>query len=146
MASLNKVMLIGRLGQDPECKEVTNGLVANFTIATNEYWNDKQGQKQESTEWHKIVVWGKQAELAQSFLKKGSQVYVEGKNQTSSWETQTGETRYKTEVSVHKIQFLDSKQSDGETQTKHDIMDYAPKQPAAATQPHKNQMGDDIPF
>jgi single-strand DNA-binding protein len=133
MASLNKVMLIGRLGQDPECKQVGDSLVANFTVATNEYWKDKAtGEKKELTEWHKIVVWGKQAELAQSFLKSGSQVYLEGKVQTRQWEDKEGNKRYTTEIKVNVIQFLDSK-SDAGTSS---IMDYAPKAKVA----------DDIPF
>jgi len=108
MANLNKVELIGRLGQDPICKEVGDDLVANFSLATNEYWKDKKGEKQEKTEWHNIVMWGAQAKLAQSFLKKGSQVFLEGKNQTRKWEKE-GEPRYTTEVVARSVQFLDSK-------------------------------------
>jgi single-strand DNA-binding protein len=115
MASLNKVELIGRLGGDPECREVGDSLVANFNLATNEYWKDKNGEKQESTEWHKIVMWGPQAKLAQSFLKKGSQVFLEGKNQTRQWETKEGEKRYTTEVNVRSFQFLDSKSGSSDT-------------------------------
>ena len=134
MASLNKVMLIGRLGQDPECKQVGDSLVANFSIASNEYWNDKaSGERKETTEWHKIVMWGKQAELAQSFLKSGSQIYLEGKIQTRAWETKEGDKRYTTEIKVNNFQFLDSK-SDAGTSS---IMAY-PKQEAAVP--------DDIPF
>ena len=127
MASLNKVMLIGRLGQDPECKQVGDSLVANFTVATNEYWNDKAtGEKKELTEWHKIVVWGKQAELAQAFLKSGSQVYLEGKVQTRQWEDKEGNKRYTTEIKVNVIQFLDTKSDAGTSkagapQTQDDI-------------------------
>ena len=78
MANLNKVTLIGRLGQDPEIRYTQSGsAVANATIATNDYWTDKQGEKQERTEWHSLVMWGRLADLAQSYLKKGSQVYVE---------------------------------------------------------------------
>ena len=113
MASLNKVQLIGRLGQDPECRQVGDSTVCNFSVATNEYWNDKAtGEKKESTEWHRIVVWNKQAELAQAFLKSGSQVYLEGKIQTNEWE-KDGEKRYTTEVKVSTIQFLDTKSDAG---------------------------------
>jgi len=114
MASLNKVMLIGRLGQDPKCTQVGDSLVANFSVATNEYWNDKvTGEKMESTEWHRVVVWNKQAELAQAFLKSGSQVYLEGKIQTREWENKEGEKRYTTEIKVNVIQFLDTKSDAG---------------------------------
>jgi single-strand DNA-binding protein len=126
MASLNKVELIGRLGGDPECREVGDDLVANFNLATNEYWKDKNtGEKQEKTEWHKIVMWGAQARLAQSFLKKGSQVYLEGKNQTRQWETKEGEKRYTTEVNVRSLQFLDSKSEGGASAGEKDDIPYS---------------------
>ena len=86
MAGLNKVMLIGNLGKDPEVRYTPSGqAVANFNIATNESWTDKAGQKQERTEWHRIVVWGKAAELCGEYLSKGRQVYIEGKLQTREW-------------------------------------------------------------
>ena len=114
MANLNKVMLIGRLGQDPEIRYTQSGsAVANATIATNDYWTDKQGEKQERTEWHSLVLWDRLADLAQSYLKKGSQVYVEGRLQTRNWEDQQGQKHYKTEVVVTTMQFLDTKSSEG---------------------------------
>ena len=113
MANLNKVMLIGRLGQDPEIRYTQSGsAVANATIATNDYWTDKQGEKQERTEWHSLVLWDRLADLAQSYLKKGSQVYVEGRLQTKNWEDQQGQKHYKTEVVVTTMQFLDTKSSE----------------------------------
>ena len=116
MANLNKVTLIGRLGQDPEIRYTQSGsAVANATIATNDFWTDKQGEKQERTEWHSLVLWGKLADLAQSYLKKGSQVYVEGRLQTRDWEDQQGQKHYKTEVVVTTMQFLDSKISDSDS-------------------------------
>ena len=97
MANLNKVTLIGRLGQDPEIRYTPSGsAVASVNIATNDYWTDKQGEKQERTEWHSLVFWGKLADRAQSYLKKGSQVYVEGRLQTRDWEDQQGQKHYKT--------------------------------------------------
>ena len=115
MANLNKVTLIGRLGQDPEIRYTQSGsAVANTTIATNDYWTDKQGEKQERTEWHSLVMWGRLADLAQSYLKKGSQVYVEGRLQTRDWEDQQGQKHYKTEVVVTTMQFLDSRISESE--------------------------------
>ena len=114
MANLNKVMLIGRFGQDPEIRYTQSGsAVANATIATNDYWTDKQGEKQERTEWHSLVLWDRLADLAQSYLKKGSQVYVEGRLQTRNWEDQQGQKHYKTEVVVTTMQFLDTKSSEG---------------------------------
>ncbi len=105
--SINKVILIGRLGQNPEVRSTPSGSsVANFSIATSEAWNDKSGQKQERTEWHRIVVWGKQAELCQQYLSKGRQVYIEGKLQTRQWQDKDGQTKYTTEVHAQSIQFL----------------------------------------
>ena len=111
MANLNKVMLIGRLGQDPELKNHDGGnSVCNFSIATNETWNDKKtNEKVENTEWHNIVMWGRLAELASEYLRKGSQVYVEGKLQTRNWDDDSGNKRYKTEVVAFKMEFMDSK-------------------------------------
>lgn len=112
--SLNKVMLIGRLGQDPELKYTPSGsAVCNFSMATSESWTDKAGQKQEKTEWHRIVVWGKLAELCNQYLGKGRQAFVEGKLQTRSWEDKEGQKKYTTEVMANTVQFLDSKQAAG---------------------------------
>tara|TARA_B100001250_G_C19577348_1_gene690378 strand:+ start:199 stop:666 length:468 start_codon:yes stop_codon:yes gene_type:complete len=116
MASLNKVMLIGRLGQDPEIRYTQSGsAVANVNIATNDYWTDKKGEKQERTEWHSLVLWGKLADLAQSYLKKGSQIYIEGRIQTRDWEDEQSQKHYKTEIVVTTIQFLDTKMSENIT-------------------------------
>jgi single-strand DNA-binding protein len=99
MAGLNKVMLIGNLGKDPEVRYTQGGqAVANFSLATNESWTDKAGQKQERTEWHRIVVWGKAAELCGEYLSKGRQVYIEGKLQTREWTNKEGQKQYSTEV------------------------------------------------
>ena len=99
MAGLNKVMLIGNLGKDPEVRYTQGGqAVANFNIATNESWTDKAGQKQERTEWHRFVVWGKAAELCGEYLSKGRQVYIEGKLQTREWTNKEGQKQYSTEV------------------------------------------------
>lgn len=105
---VNKVILIGRLGADPEVRYTSNGgAVANFRLATNETWVDKSGQKQERTEWHKVVVWGKLGELCGQYLTKGRQAYVEGRLQTKEWE-KDGTKRYTTEVVAQNIQFLGS--------------------------------------
>ena len=110
MLGVNKVILIGNLGKDPELRRTSNGnSVASFTIATTERWNDKNsGGKQEHTEWHNIVVWGKLAELAHQYLKKGKSVYIEGKISTRSWDDKDGIKRYKTEIVANQLQFLGS--------------------------------------
>ncbi len=106
-SGLNKVLLIGNLGKDPEVRYTPGGqAVANFTIATNESWTDKQGQKQERTEWHRIVAWGKTAELCGEYLSKGRQVYVEGKLQTREWQNKEGQKQYTTEVVANQVLFL----------------------------------------
>ncbi|HUP56347.1 MAG TPA: single-stranded DNA-binding protein [Bdellovibrionota bacterium] len=105
--SVNKVILVGRLGQNPEVRYTPSGAaVANFSVATNENWTDKQGQKQERTEWHRVVVWGKLAELCNQYLSKGRQVYLEGRLQTREWEDKTGVKKYTTEVHAQTVQFL----------------------------------------
>jgi len=103
-SGVNKVILIGNLGKDPEVRYTPSGqAVANFTIATNENWTDKQGQKQERTEWHRIVVWGKPAELCGEYLSKGRQVYVEGRLQTREWTNKEGAKQYTTEVVANPV-------------------------------------------
>lgn len=105
--SVNKVILVGRLGQNPEVRYTPAGAaVANFSVATNETWTDKNGQKQERTEWHKVVVWGKLAELCNQFLAKGRQVYLEGRLQTRQWQDKDGQTKYTTEIQAQTVQFL----------------------------------------
>jgi single-strand DNA-binding protein len=105
--SVNKVILVGRLGQNPEVKYTPSGAaVANFSVATNESWVDKSGQKQERTEWHRVVVWGKLAELCAQYLSKGRQCYLEGRLQTRQWQDKDGQTKYTTEVQAQTVQFL----------------------------------------
>lgn len=106
MAGINKVIILGRLGQDPEMKAVGQGsTVTRLNVATSENWTDKNGQKQERTEWHRITVWGKLAELCGKYLAKGRQVYVEGKLQTRSWED-NGVKKYATDIVASTVQFL----------------------------------------
>ncbi len=110
MAGLNKVMLIGHLGRDPEIRYTQQGLaVVNFSLATTEQWTDKNsGERQEKTEWHRIVVFGKQAEICEKYLSKGRQVYIEGRLQTSTYE-KDGQTHYATDIVASNFQFLGSK-------------------------------------
>ena len=107
MAGVNKVIIVGRLGADPEVRTVgQGGTVTRLSIATSENWVDKEGQKQERTEWHRVVVWGRLAEICSKHLSKGRQVYVEGRLQTRSWEDQQGQKRYSTEIVANTVQFL----------------------------------------
>jgi len=107
MGSVNKVILVGNLGADPELKYTpSNRPVCNLSIATNEVWKDKSGQKQEKVEWHRVNVWGDQAEHCSKYLAKGRMVYVEGKLQTRKWQDKEGKDRYSTEVVADRVVFL----------------------------------------
>ena len=107
---VNKVILIGNIGADPELRYTASGTaVTNFNMATNESWTDNSGERQERTEWHRIVVWRRLAEICNQYLRKGSKVYIEGRLQTRSWEGQDGQKRYTTEVVAGEMQMLDSR-------------------------------------
>lgn len=133
MSGVNKAIIIGNLGQTPEMKYLTNGdAVCNISIATSESWKDKNtGEKQERTEWHRVVMFRRLAEIAGQYLKKGSKVYVEGKLQTRKWEDQKGIERYTTEIVASQLQMLDSRGGDqqqqntflpGNTTTSNDVV------------------------
>jgi single-strand DNA-binding protein len=114
MASVNKVILIGNLGRDPETRYMPDGgAVTNVSIATTDVWKDKQGEKQERTEWHRVAFFGKLAEIAGEYLKKGSQVYVEGRLQTRKWQDKEGQDKYTTEIVADRMQMLGSRQGQG---------------------------------
>jgi single-strand DNA-binding protein len=107
MASVNKVILVGNLGRDPEIRYTPSGqAVANFTLATSENFTNREGKREERTEWHRIVVWGKTAELCTQYLAKGRSVYIEGRLQTREWEDKEGQKRRTTEVVAQSVQFL----------------------------------------
>lgn len=149
MAGVNKVILIGRLGKDPDVRYTPSGqAVANFTMATSENWTGKDGQKQERTEWHRIVVWGRLAELCKDYLKKGRQVYIDGKLQTRSWDDKEGKKMYTTEIVANTVQFLGSNQDKTTGVTDNDGVEYiAPENNAPAFEPNVTQINDDeIPF
>lgn len=111
--SVNKVIILGRLGQDPELKYTPGGApVCNFSLATSENWTDKSGQKQEKTEWHRVVVWGKLAELCNQYLAKGRQAFVEGRLQTRSWDDKDGNKKYMTEINATTVQFIGGASAD----------------------------------
>ena len=107
MAGVNKAILVGNLGRDPELRHTPNGqAVVNFTLATSETWTDKSGERQERTEWHRIVVWGRTAEMCNQYLSKGRTVYVEGRIQTREWEDKEGNKRYTTEINAQNVNFI----------------------------------------
>ena len=114
-SSVNKVILIGRLGKDPEIRSTPQGTtVAKFTIATDERFTDRNGEKQERTEWHNIVAWSKLAEICGQYLKKGKLVYIEGQLRTDSWEDkESGQKRYRTEIVAQNMQMLDRRGDEG---------------------------------
>jgi len=123
--AVNKVILLGRLGSDPELKySKSNKAFAKVSLATSEKWKDQNGQYQESTEWHRLVFWGKLAETVEKYLRKGSRIYLEGRLKTNKWDTTEGEKRETTEISVMSIDFLDPKPS-AEGQTQHPAQDAA---------------------
>jgi len=112
MSGLNKIMIIGRLGMDPVCRQINTGLVANLRIATSETWKDKAtGAKKDKTEWHSVVLYGRLAEIAQQYFKKGSNVYIEGSIRTRKWQDKSGADRYTTEIIGAAVQMLDSRAS-----------------------------------
>lgn len=114
MASVNKVILIGNLGKDPEMRYMPSGdAIANFSIATTDTWKDKNGEKQEKTEWHRISMFGRQAEVAGEYLKKGSPVYIEGRLQTRKWQNKEGQDQYTTEVVADRMQMLGGRSGGG---------------------------------
>ena len=115
MPSLNKVMIIGNLGRDPEMRFTANGqAVANFSVACNRRYTTRDGEQRDETEWVRVVCWGRQAEIAGQYLQRGSQVFVEGRLQTRSWEDQQGQTRYMTEVVANNFQMLGSRGGGGD--------------------------------
>ncbi len=138
MSGVNKVILLGNLGKDPEIKELENNKVANVSIATSEVYKDKDGERQEKTEWHRVVMWGKLAELAEKYLQKGSMVYVEGRLKTRQWQDQDGNTKYATEIVASSMTFVGGKPADKSKQpsTGHDQVEGDP--PADEE--------DDLPF
>ena len=162
--SVNKVILIGRLGKDPETRYMTNGeAVTNATLATSENWKDKSGEKQEKTEWHNLVFYRRLAEIAGEYQKKGSQIYVEGKLQTRKWQTKEGQDRYSTEIVVNEMTMLGGKPHGGEHSAPAERDSNpagrpggAPSKPAPERQPNTSasttktgafdNFDDDIPF
>jgi single-strand DNA-binding protein len=121
MTGVNKVILIGRLGKDPEIRYTPGGTaVANFTMATSEQWTNKDGQKQEKTEWHRIEAWKRLGEICGEYLRKGSQVYIEGRLQTDTWEDRDGKKRYTTKIVASAMQMLGPASKEGRMESSGD--------------------------
>ena len=168
MAGINKVIIVGRLGNDPEIRTMPNGeAVANISVATSETWTDKNtGERRETTEWHRIVFYRRQAEVVGEYLRKGSQVYVEGRLRTRKWQDQNGQDRYTTEIQGDVMQMLDSRNAGNQGGDYGYAPQSAPQQysqqpsyqsqssprqatkPASAPQPEPalDSFDDDIPF
>ena len=144
--TVNKVILIGRLGKDPDMRYTPSGTaVANFSLATNSSFKDSDGNWQDKTEWHNIVTFGRTAEIAGEYLKKGKLVYIDGRLQTSSWEDQNGQKRYKTEVVASELQLIGSR-GDSESSADTSAADAEDEVPAAEDIPPANEEEDDLPF
>ena len=151
---VNKVLLIVRLGNDPEVRYTSNGgAVANFNVATNESWTGKDGQKQEKTAWHRVVVWGKLAELCGQYLSKGRQIYIEGKLQTRDWTDKEGAKRYTTEIVAQNVQFLGGSSERGASNNASDFSGQgAGASGGSEFEPHhmaeepKSFSDDEVPF
>ena len=139
---VNKVIIVGNLGADPDAKSMPSGkMVANFSVATTESWNDRDtGERQEKTEWHRVVFFGRIAEIADQYLKKGSQVYVEGKLQTRKWEDRDGNERWTTEIVGSQLEMLGDRMGSGSSQSNN--MD----QSTSKSNFSDDEFDDDIPF
>lgn len=161
MASVNKVILVGNLGRDPETRYMPDGgAITNVSIATTDSWKDKNGDKQERTEWHRVAFFGKLAEIAGEYLKKGSQVYVEGRLQTRKWQDKDGAEKYTTEVIADRMQMLGRREgmggggdSDSGSGGSYDRGERGSSAPSGASKPQSkggatkfDDMDDDIPF
>ena len=151
MAGINKVILVGNLGAKPEVKYASNGnAISNLSVATSESWTDKStGQKQERTEWHRVSLFGKLAEIAGHYLDKGSKVYVEGKLQTRKWQDQNGQARYTTEIVVSgfhgTLQMLDRRDDSSSSASSENVTEKDQSEPSI-TPVSKDEFEDDIPF
>jgi len=153
MASVNKVILVGNLGRDPETRYTTSGdAVTNIRLATTDTWKDKNGEKQERTEWHSVVFYGRQAEIAGEYLKKGRQIYVEGRIQTRKWQDKEGQDRYTTEIVADRMQMLGSREGSGapsggdEPPARERASAGATKAASAPAKKNVDDLDDDIPF
>ena len=156
--SVNKVMLVGRLGQDPDVRYMPNETaVCNFSLATSRRYKNKDGERVENTEWHRVVMFGKLAEIAKEYVKKGSQIYIEGRLQTRKWQTKEGQDRYTTEIVAENMTMLGGKSDSAEgsnqssndsefSQEKKQSKEAMPESAAPSKNPFDALVDDDIPF
>jgi len=144
---INKVIVVGNLGQDPETRYMPSGsAVTNFTVATNESWKDKQtGEQKDRTEWHRVAMFGRLAEIAAEYLRKGSQVYIEGKLRTRKWQDRDGKDRYTTEIIADEMQMLGGRGGGGSAPMSSDSAP-ASAPAGAPPAPPADDFDDDIPF
>jgi single-strand DNA-binding protein len=154
MASVNKVILIGNVGRDPETRYMPSGdAIVNLSLATTDTWKDKNGEKQERTEWHRVAFFGKTAEIAGQYLRKGSQVYIEGRLQTRKWTDKEGQERYTTEIVADRMQMLGSRGGGGDAPMDREPAPAARPEQRPASPPQGgtgakgfDDIDDDIPF
>lgn len=157
MASVNKAILVGNLGKDPEVRYLPSGeAIANITLATTDSWKDKSGVKQEKTEWHRVSFFGRQAEVVGEYLRKGSQVYIEGRIQTRKWTDKEGQERYTTEIVADRMQMLGGRSGGGGSFAVEDSPAPSRGEPRRNAEPARSaapasggfgdQFDDDIPF
>ena len=151
MASVNKVILVGKLGADPETRYTQGGdAICTIRLATSESWKDKSsGEKREVTEWHRVVFYRKLAEVAGQYLKKGAQIYIEGRIKTRKWQDRDGQDRYTTEIEANEFQMLDRKPANGQqgdAGERNRDGEYAPPPRPNSSQATFDDLGDDIPF
>lgn len=136
---VNKVILIGNLGAEPEVRAAANGtVITNLRVATSEAWKDQQGQLQERTEWHRVVMFGRTAEIARDYLRKGSKIFLEGRLQTRKWQDKEGRDQYTTEVVANELQMLDSAEGGQDTRPA--------REPKPERKPGTVDFDDDVPF
>lgn len=149
MASVNKAILIGNLGKDPETRYMSNGdAVTNITVATTYTWKDKNGEKQEKTEWHRVTFYRKLAEIADEYLKKGQSVYIEGRLETRKWDDKNGIERYTTEIIANDMKMLSSRSGSGgfESPEHKEDSSTSPRPSSVKSTTGFDDMDDDIPF
>ena len=147
MCGVNKVILVGNLGKDPEVKHLDTGVsVANFSLATTETYNNKQGQRVSQTEWHNVVLWRGLADIAEKYLKKGNSVYVEGKINTRKWEDKEGNTRYSTDIIAEKMTMLGSRQDSNSSSTTNTTTNNNEDQSNNSQNINESSNSDDLPF
>ncbi|MBN6741656.1 single-stranded DNA-binding protein [Acidithiobacillus sp. MC6.1] len=149
MASVNKMILMGHLGRDPEMRyQPSGGAIANFSIATSETFKDKEGNKQERTEWHRVVLFGRTAEIAGEYLRKGSMVYVEGRLQTRKWTDKEGQERYTTEIVGDRLQMVGGRHDGGSSGSEGGAEEGGKVNPAQheSASSHSEDFDDQIPF